>query len=148
MARYLADTNILLRFVDRAADEHALVKVAVATLLGRGDEVVLVPQTLYEFWATGTRPVRANGFGWDTPRARREVEGLLESFELLSDPPKLFDAWLELVTRHNVRGKQVHDARLVAAMYLHGLSHLLTLNGGDFKRYPEIEAVHPGEVQA
>jgi predicted nucleic acid-binding protein len=31
-------------------------------------------------------------------------------------------------------GVQVHDARIVAVMNVHGVTHLLTLNGGDFSR--------------
>ncbi len=38
---------------------------------------------------------------------------------------------------------QVHDARLVAVMNVFGLTHLLTFNVTDFKRYPAIEATHP-----
>jgi hypothetical protein len=37
----------------------------------------------------------------------------------------------------------VHDARLVAAMHVHGVTHLLTLNVRDFARYPGITVVHP-----
>jgi hypothetical protein len=40
----------------------------------------------------------------------------------------------------------VHDARLVAAMRVDGLSRLLTLNVADFNRFPEILAVHPRDV--
>ena len=145
MSRYLADTNILLRLVDSEASEHELVKNAVGKLLKRGDDAVLVPQTMYEFWATGTRPVNVNGFGWTASYARREVEGLLENFKLLPDSPDLFNTWLELVTTHDVKGKQVHDARLVATMQTHNLANLLTLNVKDFERYP-VMPVHPDVV--
>jgi hypothetical protein len=43
-------------------------------------------------------------------------------------------------------GVQVHDARLVALMMAHGLSHLLTLNPADFQRYPGITALSPSAV--
>ena len=45
-----------------------------------------------------------------------------------------------------VSGVQVHDARLVAAMRVHGLDRLLTLNVADFSRYPGIVAVHPRDA--
>ena len=44
---------------------------------------------------------------------------------------------------HAVSGVQVHDARLVAAMHVHAVTHLLTLNDRDFTRYPDITAVNP-----
>ena len=45
-------------------------------------------------------------------------------------------------------GVQVHDARLVAAMKIHGINHILTLNVGDFKRYQTegIKAVTPQDA--
>ena len=45
-----------------------------------------------------------------------------------------------------VMGVQVHDARLVATMIAHRITHLLTLNDQDFARYPEITAVHPRQL--
>jgi predicted nucleic acid-binding protein len=62
---------------------------------------------------------------------------------LLPDGPPVYAAWRDLVAAHSVSGKQVHDARLVAAMMVHGVTHLLTLNTADFTRYREITAVHP-----
>jgi predicted nucleic acid-binding protein len=50
------------------------------------------------------------------------------------------------VFEHNVMGAQVHDARLAAAMSAHKLTHILTLNGSDFKRFPGITSVHPDSV--
>jgi hypothetical protein len=53
-----------------------------------------------------------------------------------------------LVVAHGVMGAQVHDARLVAFMLAHGLTHVLTLNAADFARYPGIIPVAPGEILA
>ncbi len=38
-------------------------------------------------------------------------------------------------------GKQAHDTRLVAAMIAHEMTHILTFNTDDFKRFSEITAV-------
>jgi hypothetical protein len=40
------------------------------------------------------------------------------------------------VVIHSVIGVKVHDAKLVAAMVVHGITHLLTLDEHDFARYP------------
>ncbi len=145
MAVYLMDTNVLLRFVNTEAGEHERVDRALDTFLERQDDVVLVPQVLYEFWAVATRPVQNNGLGWSVARTREEFGSLRQRFKLLPDSPALFDTWLELVTTHDVKGKQVHDARLVAAMQTHDLTNLLTLNVKDFERYP-VTPVHPNNV--
>jgi hypothetical protein len=41
---------------------------------------------------------------------------------------------------------QVHDARLVALMQVHGITHILTLNGADFARYPGIVPIDPASL--
>jgi hypothetical protein len=43
-------------------------------------------------------------------------------------------------------GVQVHDARLVAAMLVHEVTYLLTLNKRDFMRYPGITVEHARDV--
>ena len=40
----------------------------------------------------------------------------------------------------------VHDARLVAAMLVHKLTHILTFNSDDFRRYSEIIVVNPKQL--
>lgn len=65
---------------------------------------------------------------------------------LLEDSNALFPAWLSLVANYGVSGKKAHDARLVAAMQVHGISHLLTFNVADFRRYPGITVVEPHQV--
>ena len=49
-----------------------------------------------------------------------------------------------------VTGKQVHDARLVAARNVHGVSHLLTFDGSHFGRLssygPGVVIVDPASV--
>lgn len=144
---YLADTNIVLRFVHQGDAQHAQVFQAVQTLFSRGDAVLIAPQCVYKFWTVVTRPVSANGLGWTPERARTEVNALLEQFELLTETPSIFTTWLELVSTHKVSGKPAHDARLVAAMQVHDLENVLTLNVDDFKRYG-INAIHPSAVTA
>lgn len=51
--------------------------------------------------------------------------------------------WRRLVVENAVLGVQVHDARLVATMRVHGIRHILTFNGRDFTRYNGIEAIFP-----
>jgi predicted nucleic acid-binding protein len=65
---------------------------------------------------------------------------------MAEDDSLVYAEWRSLVLAHNVRGVQVHDARLAATMQAYGLTRILTLNGDDFLRYAEIEAIHPREV--
>jgi predicted nucleic acid-binding protein len=65
---------------------------------------------------------------------------------LLPDSEAIYHEWRRLVVTHSVSGVKVHDARLAAAMKVHGIEHLLTLNPDDFTRYTDITVVHPGTV--
>lgn len=148
MARYLLDTNVCLRLADEQAAEHFLVIEAVRVLLEQGNEFVTVPQNLYEFWSVATRPTTVNGLGWNSAHTRSALDSLTLEFPLLEDTPDVLINWLELVTTYDVKGKQVHDARLVAAMQTHDVVNLLTLNVRDFERYSDIKPVHPNAVEA
>ena len=146
MASYLADTNLLLRLADTASPQHAVATNAISRLLSQGDEVHLTPQNFIEFWAVATRPVEANGFGWTSARTAREVADLQERFPLLPDSPEIFTHWLELVKQWPVRGKRVHDARLVAVLLAHAVEHLLTFNTSDFNSFPTLSLIDPYSV--
>ena len=139
MAAYLADTNLLLRLADPASPQHP----ALARLLGQGDEVFLTPQNFVEFWAVATRPVDANGFGWNSERTTQEVSELQKRFPLLPDSPDIFTRWLELVKHLPVQGKRVHDARLVAVLEAHAVEHLITFNTSDFTVFSSLSLIDP-----
>ena len=51
-----------------------------------------------------------------------------------------------LVKKYNVKGVNFHDTRIVAAMLVHGITHILTFNVEDFKRFIEIAVVHPNDI--
>lgn len=67
-------------------------------------------------------------------------------FTFLPDSPSLYDEWEQLILQYGVTGRQAHDARLIAAMKVHGLSKILTFNGDDFKRFTNITVLSPEEV--
>jgi len=67
-------------------------------------------------------------------------------FPLLPDTPAIYPAWESLVVRYGVTSKPAHDARLVAALQVHGLTGILTFDRAGFSRYAGIEVVHPSEV--
>ena len=142
MAAFLADTNVLLRIVDPGSPEHEVAIRSVADLQSKGDVVYLASQNLYEFWAVATRPVANNGLGWDSERAKQEIEDLQERFSLLHDSELILEKWLELVTTFRVQGKRPHDARLAAVLLVNHFDHLLTFNDTGFTSLP-ISVVRP-----
>ena len=48
---------------------------------------------------------------------------------------------------HQVTGKKVHDARLVALMVVHEITEVLTFNWSDFERFGFISPLPPEDVE-
>jgi predicted nucleic acid-binding protein len=67
-------------------------------------------------------------------------------FPLLPGTPAIFPVWESLVIQYQVSGKPAHDARLVAAMQVHGLTTILTFDKTGFSRYAGIEVVDPADA--
>jgi predicted nucleic acid-binding protein len=145
----LADSGILLRLMERADPQHGAIRQAVRALTARGDELVTSVQNVAEFWNVCTRPATARGgLGLDVAETDRRVRVLERLVDILADHPAAYRLWRQLVVAHAVRGRQVHDARLVALLRAHGITHILTLNGGDFARYPGLTVLDPAGATA
>ncbi|MCI0495485.1 type II toxin-antitoxin system VapC family toxin [candidate division KSB1 bacterium] len=139
---YLVDTNILLRFLHRADPRHLIVRAAVRKLRTNGHQLQATPQNYTEFWNVSTRPINRNGFGL-TPLETESLLRIAERlFPLLPDSTAIYPGWRRLVVDFGVSGVQVHDARLVAAMLVHNITHILTFNTQGF--YPLYPRGHCG----
>jgi predicted nucleic acid-binding protein len=145
--RHLLDTGILLRLLDREAEAHATVRQAVRALKERDQECVCTLQNLCEFWNVCTRPESARGsMGLPFDQAWRRLRAVGRIAGILPDLPAVVDRWRQLVQIHEVRGVQVYDTRLVAAMDVHRLTHLVTLNPGDFRRFSHLTVLTPDDL--
>ncbi len=145
---YLVDTNILLRILHCTDPRHTMVRHAVRTLRVDGHELRTTPQNFIEFWNACTRPIDRNGFGLTPAQTHQLLRTAERVFPLLPDSPATYPEWRRLVVDYSVSGVQVHDARLVAAMIMHHVTHILTLNISDFERYASegIVAVDPATI--
>jgi predicted nucleic acid-binding protein len=90
--------------------------------------------------------VDRNGYGLSPQETDRLAKYFEERLCLLPDSLAVHEEWRKLLVTHGVSGVPVHDARLVAAMRVHGVKCILTFNDKDFTRYADIEAVHPRGV--
>lgn len=148
IASCLIDTNILLRITRRSDPQHKMVDAALARLAGQGTTLHYTHQNIAELWNAMTRPVERNGLGLSIAETEREVRAIEAGMILLPDNEAVYREWRRIVVRYSVSGVQVHDARLAAAMYVHGVSHILTLNVADFSRFDGFTALHPDSVKA
>ncbi len=144
--KIMSDTNIALRLHNEDSPQHSLCVEAVGRLQDAKHALCFCAQALIEYWSVATRPANVNGFGQRPADVLADVTELRNSFALLPEPPDMAERWLALVSRYDVSGRQVHDARLAALMLAHGVTHLLMLNGADFAHYEDIVCVHPSDV--
>lgn len=143
----LVDTNILVRLSQAGHPLQTECQLALSRLLQRGDQSVLCTQAAIEFWSVATRPQTANGLGLDPSQAEARLQDFETLLVWLPEPPDIGSRWRGIVNRYGIRGRQAHDARLVAFMQSTGLTELLTLNAADFARYDGIKCVHPSDFR-
>ena len=148
MARqlYLVDSNVLIRWVQHTSPDYDTVRTAVKKLVRDEDIPCYTSQNLGEFWNVLTRPSDRNGYGFSPMQADLRAKDIESSLQLLPDSPAVHKEWRKLLVEYRVSGVQVHDARLVASMQVHGVKRILTFNTRDFTRFTQIEAVHPADL--
>jgi predicted nucleic acid-binding protein len=144
--RYLIDTNVLLRLSRQDDPQHQLIAATIEALGRQGADLCFATQNIAEFWNVFTRPKERNGYGSTIVEANQRVEFIERTMTFLPDNEQVYSIWRQLVVKHNVRGVQVHDARLAAIMQVYGLTHILPMNQPDFLRYTGIQAIHPHQV--
>jgi predicted nucleic acid-binding protein len=142
----LLDSNILLRASKNDDPQHAVIGQALHALVGQRVRLCYTSQTLAEFWNASTRPLDKNGFGLSVQETDRLAGVIERDFELLPDSREVHDRWRALLVSHNIQGVQVHDTRLAASMYVHGVMQLLTINAKDFRRFEGLRILHPAEL--
>lgn len=113
---------------------------ALTRLREQGEGLCVARQNLIEFRNVASRPLDKNGLGLSTAEADLELDIAERDFDTLPENDAVYDMWRRLIAAKGVSGKQVHDARLVAFMLVYGVTHLLTFNGADFKRFETLPA--------
>jgi predicted nucleic acid-binding protein len=142
----LVDTNVVLRRLQRTHPQHRKAREAIARFSKEDDRICVTSQNLVELWAVLTRPVENNGFGLTPAQADRVLARVESSVFRLPDSDDVYAEWRRLVVTHGVSGKKTHDARLVAAMTVNRIVHILTFNTDDFSRYSGIRVLDPTKL--
>lgn len=130
--RILLDTNILLRLSEKSHRHHPAAIESLRRLASQRHVFCIGSQTVGEFLAVATRPIADRGLGMDQLTADTQLSKVISALDVLYDSPAALAELRRLVVAHNVVGKSVHDARLVAAMNTNAVQEILTFNGGDF----------------
>jgi len=143
---YLFDSNIFLRLAEKNSPHRQTVINAIRALRNANERLHYTPQVLAEFWNVCTRPTNARGgLGLTVGQTERKADLIGKYFTILYDNAATFNEWRRLVSDLQIKGVQVHDAKLVASMIVHNIPHLVTFNVSDFSRYPAINAISPND---
>lgn len=142
---WLLDTNILLRMSRPENPNYLDIDRVLRNLRLKRARVCYTSQILGEFWNVCTRPLERNGLGLSVLETVRLTRVFEETFEFLPENRLVHQRWRSLLEQLEIKGVQVHDARIAAAMYVHGIAQLLTLNVRDFRRFEGLNAVHPAD---
>lgn len=119
-------------------------------LLIRGrEELYITTQNVAEFWNVATRPVANNGLALAPEAAGKLFDDAISAIcTILPERDDVPAQLRRLLSQHQVVGKQVHDARLVALMLSWQVENILTLNARNFRRFESegIAVVEPAAI--
>jgi len=143
---YLVDTGVLLRLFERTDPESNTIRV-VLRALNKTNALFTASQNISEFWNVSTRPATARGgLGKTIELTDRRLRFIESLGTVLPDSPSAYKKWRSLVVKYQVKGVQVHDAKLVGLMQCYSIRNIITLNERDFRRYHNITALSPTDT--
>ena len=101
---YLADNNVLLRFLHSSDPNYSEVQTAVEGLRTDRHQLRTTSQNFVEFWNVSTRPVNRNGYGLNTSQVNELLQRAEELFPLLPDSPSIYLEWRRLIVDYSISG--------------------------------------------
>ncbi|MBK8020265.1 MAG: type II toxin-antitoxin system VapC family toxin [Chloroflexi bacterium] len=130
------DTNVFLRANIVGMDGYTECDALIKRYWREGAELWISGQVIREFLVQVTHPNTMK-----TPLAIEEVVALLRAvislFRVADETTAVRAELLNLLVAYPAKGKQVHDANLVATTLVYGIDTLLTINVDDLKRFKD-----------
>ncbi|MEM9276732.1 MAG: PIN domain-containing protein [Cyanobacteria bacterium P01_F01_bin.143] len=140
--RIYLDTNILAYVANTKAPQH---RTALEIFRPNNHEQLCVSsQVMAEFYSYLTNPAIL-AIPLSPQEALQRIKRICQMSHvlLLSNPPNLFESWMNLLETHPVNNGKVFDLLHIAIMLNHGISSIYTFNVNDFIWCNEIEVIDP-----
>lgn len=138
----LVDTNVLLSATASQRPLHHTALTLLNTWPNQGIVLAASTQVFREYLVVATRPVESNGLGLGLDDALANVAAFRSRMRLLVDSEAVWERLQGLIASYGCKGKQIHDANLVASALAWGVVKLVTANIGDFNRFAaELEVI-------
>src|SRR5260370_2348724 len=109
-ARYLVDSNILLRWVKPDHVDYPRIVIAIDVILRDNGVLCYTSQNVAEFWNACTRPVDRNGYGLSPQDTDRRAKFFEEKLRLLPDSLPLHEECRPLLLTAGLSRLHVHHA--------------------------------------
>ncbi len=132
------DTNVLLTATTPARRLHEAALEVLNDWPGRGVRLCTSGQVLREYLVVATRPTAVNGLGLNPEDALFNAANIGSRVQILAEGEATFRRLERIVHYIECRGKQIHDAHIVATALGHGVAKLVTENRDDFLRYGDL----------
>ena len=134
------DTNILIYAMNADSELAKPVREKLESLKEQNYKFCITEQIVREVLCviTGSRFVTKP---LDSNKAKQLGTLLLYQFVFLPSNNYSRLQFLELVAQHNIKGRKIHDANIVAIMKTHGVREIFTYNKKDFQMYDDIQLI-------
>ena len=140
------DTNVLLTATDASRLLHREAMQLLAGSVIQGLRLATSGQVLREYLVVATRPADVNGLGLSIEDATANVNEFLHSLNMYDETDEVSSRLRQLALTHDLRGKRLHDANIVATMEAHGIRALVTQNAGDFAPFEDVAIMSISDV--
>ena len=136
------DANVLIYAGLASSPFHSVARRRLVEAHAAGTRLWISGQIVREYLVAITR-----GQTFSKPvspaDAAASAKTIASQFTVANDTGDVGQQLLELVSQFDVKGKQVHDANVVATMLIHGVRRLLTHNVADFERFATLIEIVP-----
>jgi predicted nucleic acid-binding protein len=138
------DTDALVHWAMEQAPQHQSIRRCFADEIQRGGRLGLTPQVLQEFLHVATDARR-----FEHPLAMTEALRLslelwrAKEVEQIVPAANTHDRLCELMDRHQLGRRRIHDTALAVTLEQAGVTRLATLNGRDFEVFSFLELIDP-----
>ena len=138
-SKIFLDTNSLIYLKFSSLSFHHNTKSIFISLTERNNKFHISNQILREYIASCTREKLHKSY----EEVIFDCEEFKQTFEVFEDTKQVSVSLLEICAKYQVNGKQVHDANITATMISNSISHIITANVSDFKRYSDFIKIIP-----
>jgi predicted nucleic acid-binding protein len=136
------DTNVLIYASRERAPQHGSAVELLRRVAREGGPTWISRQVIREYLASVTRPQPSEP-ALTPEQAVADVRRLMRNFFVADESEAMTEHLVNLVRRFGVKGRQIHDANIVATMLVNGIHRLLTFNVADFRRFEPLIVLEP-----